>query len=329
MRKRIVGFDLLKCIAIFSVVVYHFGCVDFGRYSPYDGYTPNITKIFYELFACSVPLFFIVNGALTNSFKGMKTIKYLSLSLFYPIFFYLLIFPALDFIPANQYSLRYILFSMEFKGVYWFLFTIGILYIVDALANYFKLTKVLFIILLICPFVSNLIWTVLIYVNPNIILPFWGHWGVYTLFSFVYFCIGRYLKDYDCHNIFKFLLCILGWWLLVFEVISFSNYFKNVYDGVNSSFPTMGALLLSTGIYLWLKGNTNMPPSLNIYISFIGRNTMGIYVFHMFFVYGYRYLFSTNNINVFIALLLSFCIVNITAVISELICKTKFKFFLK
>lgn len=55
-QKRIIGFDIIKCLAIFFVVIYHFGCVDFGKYE--GGYFPNSTKIFYELFASSVPLFF-------------------------------------------------------------------------------------------------------------------------------------------------------------------------------------------------------------------------------------------------------------------------------
>lgn len=31
-QNRIIGFDIIKSLAIFFVVIYHFGCVDFGKF---------------------------------------------------------------------------------------------------------------------------------------------------------------------------------------------------------------------------------------------------------------------------------------------------------
>lgn len=331
-QKRIIGFDIIKCLAIFFVVIYHFGCVSFGNY---DGevYFPNPTKIFYELFASSVPLFFMVNGALLQKRRvaSMKIAKYFFFSYFYPILFYLLIFPALNLYPDKIVDIRTVLTSMEFKGVYWFLFSLGLVYIVDAVAQKFRISKVVFILLMICPFITNLIWVLIIQINPNTELPFWGHWGMFTLYSYVYFCLGRTLRDIECIKRWPLLVTLLfiGWALLVWEVYVYSNYNKNIYDGVNASFPSLGAMFLSLAIFMLLKDYKIYCSSLEKYFLFIGRNTMGIYVFHIFFVYSYRYFFTTERINPLCAILISFCIVNITAAMSEIMSKTKLRFFLK
>ena len=165
-QNRIIGFDIIKSLAIFFVVIYHFGCVDFGKFD-LGGYFPNSTKIIYELFASSVPLFFMVNGALLQKRRigSIKIAKYFLLSYFYPVLFYLLIFPALNLFPNKIVSIKTVLISMEFKGVYWFLFSLGLVYIVDAVAQKFRISKVVFILLMICPFITNLIWVLIIQIN--------------------------------------------------------------------------------------------------------------------------------------------------------------------
>lgn len=331
-QKRIIGFDIIKCLAIFFVVIYHFACVSFGKFEV-GGYFPNPTKIFYELFASSVPLFFMVNGALLQNRRvaSMKIAKYFFLSYFYPVIFYLLIFPALNLYPDKMVSIKTVLTSMEFKGVYWFLFSLGLVYILDAVAQKFRISKLVFILLMICPFITNLIWVLIIQMNPNTELPFWGHWGMFTLYSYVYFSLGRNIRYIECIKRWPLLviLLLIGWALLVWEVYVYSNYNRNIYDGVNASFPSLGAMFLSLAIFMLLKDYKICYSLLEKYFLFIGRNTMGVYVFHIFFVYSYRYFFSTECINPICAFLISFCIVNITAAMSEIMSKTKLRFFLK
>lgn len=261
----------------------------------------------------------------------MKIAKYFFLSYFYPVIFYLLIFPALNLYPDKMVSIKIVLTSMEFKGVYWFLFSLGLVYILDAVAQKYRISKLVFILLMICPFITNLIWVLIIQINPNIELPFWGHWGMFTLYSYVYFSLGRNIRYIECIKRWPLLviLLLIGWALLVWEVYVYSNYNRNIYDGVNASFPSLGAMFLSLAIFMLLKDCKICYSSLEKYFLFIGRNTMGIYVFHIFFVYSYRYFFSTECINPICAFLISFCIVNITAAMSEIMSKTKLRFFLK
>ena len=63
-KKRIFGYDALKVLAAFLVVLYHTGMLDVG-YREGVYYYPNLTQLLRLFCACGVPLFFMVNGALT------------------------------------------------------------------------------------------------------------------------------------------------------------------------------------------------------------------------------------------------------------------------
>ena len=64
MKKRYVFYyDLLKIIAAFMVCFYHLAMLDVGVVTD-EFYIPNVNKICLNLCAMSVPLFFMVNGAL-------------------------------------------------------------------------------------------------------------------------------------------------------------------------------------------------------------------------------------------------------------------------
>lgn len=140
--------------------------------------------------------------------------------LFYPLLFCLLIFPMLNLIPNIIVSIKTVLLSTEFKGgVYWFLFPLGLVYLVDGVAQKIRNSLMFFIMLIICPFITNLIWVLIIQINPYTELPFWGHWGMLTLYSYVYFCLGRNLRYIRYTNLWSILLLLLlffmGWILLV------------------------------------------------------------------------------------------------------------------
>lgn len=65
-KQRIFGLDLLKALAAFFVVLYHVGMVDLG-YREGVYYYPTLTQVLWLFCACGVPLFFMINGALTVS----------------------------------------------------------------------------------------------------------------------------------------------------------------------------------------------------------------------------------------------------------------------
>lgn len=264
---------------------------------------------------------------------GGKILKYIILSFLYPVFFYLFIFPLLDLQDAPQASLLTILVSMKFKGVYWFLFTLGVLYVINAITKHFKMGKYLALLLFITPFLSNQIWSFYLLINPEVTIPFWGHWGMLTLYSYLYFYLGDYLKQTQISRtsivFVSIILCAIGWFLLVLDVYVFSNYYNEIYDGVNSSFCTFGALLLACGVFLLGKDLCINNRNVSNLIGFIGRNTMGVYVLHIFLIMFLRRYFLSEIVHPILAIFLSLCIVFFTSYISEVLCKTRLRFLFK
>lgn len=115
------------------------------------------------------------------------------------------------------------------------------------------------------------------------------------------------------------------------EVIMMSTYEHSVYDGVNHSFPTIGTMLISVGLFMWMKGILmESIPRLKNYISIVGNSTIGIYVFHRFFVELFRnFVFSNKEVYFLIVYLCAVVVVIVTTVITRLILKSKCRFLLQ
>ena len=97
-----------------------------------------------------------------------------------------------------------------------------------------------------------------------------------------------------------------------------------IYDGVNSSFPTIGALLLTWGIYsifVKLKFNYNI---LTKYTSFLGQNCLGIYIIHMPLIFLFREYISVEKTSPLIAIILTLIIITISSLIFTLLKKIPF-----
>lgn len=62
-KERLIYLDCLKLFSAFMVVFYHFGHLYFGK-SNFDVFLPNFNYIIMTFSAASIPLFFMVNGAL-------------------------------------------------------------------------------------------------------------------------------------------------------------------------------------------------------------------------------------------------------------------------
>ena len=66
MNKRVFGYDAMKALAAFFVVLFHFGINEF-EYNEGSFYYPSLAQTLSLFTSCGVPLFFAVNGALTIS----------------------------------------------------------------------------------------------------------------------------------------------------------------------------------------------------------------------------------------------------------------------
>ena len=222
------------------------------------------------------------------------------------------------------------LLAIEDKMVhFWFLETLSIVYLMSiVLQKSISLRHAVLVFLFLFPFCYNFLWDVVLFFVPSFNACKVIHTGFFTLYSILYYQLGGALRTRQTSSFFAIGLIVLGLLLVNFEVVAMNNHYQAIYDGVNSSFPTIGALAMSIGIFFLLKDfsfNDGIP---HLIISYVGRNTMGIFIFHVMGIILLRKYFpdALFNINPIIALLISLLIVLITASFSELLKKLHLRF---
>lgn len=321
-QKRIFGYDLLKTIAIFLIVFYHLGGIDYGSIELGRFYLPNIYKFFSAFCATGVPLFFMVNGALVIHKK--RHWKQLLLKAFHLLFLLVFWKFVLQYLISNR-----LLDNKDNMVHFWFLGTLSIVYIVSIgiqINNHLR--NFVLIFLFFFPFLYNFLWDVYLFVFPSFDSFKFTHTGFYTLYAILYYYLGDYLREHQISHYYSLGLIIVGLFLVNFEVVAKSNHFRYIYDGVNSSFPTFGAMAMSIGIFFLFKDQISRNGILQKLILFVGRNTMGIYLFHVLFIILLRRFIPELLLvsNPLATLLISLIIILITAFISNIFNNSKLAF---
>ncbi len=330
--KRVFGYDLLKALAMFMVVFYHLQMLDFS-FTPDVYYIPNFNKIIQLICAAGVPLFFMVNGALMIDKKmTLNKVVYKASKLFMIAIFWTLVLRCgvLGLILGNGLPKS----ITDFLSKYWFLYSLAFVYIFNYLIQVLPkwLSLLLVTAIFIATFLNNFVWDIILFIHPDHTLPSWGHIGLFTLYGVVYSRIGAYLKHTKLSYFICILLFFLGLALNIFTTIAMTNHDGALYDGVNGSFPTFGALLMSTGIFCILQDVKDLFGASQL-IKTVGINSGGVYIFHVFFVSTISdqmiSIFHQQTFSFFIVLLLALSITLLCAYISEWISRTPGKVLLK
>lgn len=320
--------DFIKAFAAFLIVLYHLQMVDFGVV-PADGiYYPTMIKVLWSISTAGVPLFFMVNGYLTIGKRyTVKRIAEKMLRLLFVGFFWGA-FNSLLWNPLTKGAGPS--FGWANAVPYWFLGTLAILYainwVLDRLPGWVRIVIVLGLV--ICPFGTNFVWEWLIWRDPTITLPWWWHFGLFTMYSIVYQSLGYWLKRSQWNKYLSSLIALVGLVLIGFEIVVMTKYEGVVYEGVNGAFPTVGALLLTLGLFMILK-DIKAPSNeyLSRYFTWLGNNALAIYLFHGFIIFPLRRLAFSQGImflHPVVALLVVFVTVNITASLSDLLHRNKY-----
>lgn len=261
---RIVFLDVIKIISAFLVVFYHisFYSLDYG-FAAGTPYVPNLNRIVMSIAACSVPLFFLVNGALMLSKRRpWRSVYYKA---------------------AKALALIMLCHFLSFPD--WFFKTLIILYLFYPLISYLWEEKrwyyyVLLALLFIFPFLYNqcVVLSKLFY-NHSLRVT-----GAKTMYSILYFCLGNVLIRRKAVPLWQsMLLSLLGLIVLLMDCVILTNAYQVMSDGVNPAFPTIGALLLSTGIFECLKYIRIEKE--HLLLKFFSEGILSIYLFHIA-VYG-------------------------------------------
>lgn len=350
--RRIVYYDFLKLIAAIMVVFYHLGIIDMA-YSQNELYIPNINRIIMNLCQVSVPLFFMVNGAiLLNRDMTTKTMikKSIKMLIIY-IFWSKIIGGILNVInlSSENISINSIFRCMVISDYsLWFLRTLSILYIIYPFIKwlYNNRNKLYLAILLIGLFIFPFLYNYLIIVFKILKITLYNldslpRTGVFTLYSILYFIAGGLLANYlrlkkdsnaiKKNNIVFASLFIIGIILSTTEGIILTNIDKSMFDGVNSSFATIGAMFMSFGVFYFASRIEIDDNKLsNKVITFFGNNAIGIYIFHLPYIYIFRNIIHYDNISLVFAILVSCTIVLISSLTNNLIMRIPcFKWLLK
>ena len=304
------------------IVFYHLGGIDYGDIETGHCYLPNLNKFFSALCAAGVPLFFMVNGALVIP----KNLHWKQL--LFKVFHLLFLFVFWKFVL--QYLISFKLLAIEDKMVhFWFLCTLSIVYLMSiVLQKSTFLRHAVLVFLFLFPFCYNFLWNVVLFFAPSFDACTVVHTGFFTLYGVLYYYLGGSLRTRHTSSFYAIGLIVLGLLLVNFEVVAMSNYYHAIYDGVNSSFPTLGALSLSSGIFFLVKDVGVNEGILHQIVSFVGRNTMGIFIIHVLGIFLLRKYSPDTlfNINPIIPLSISLLIVLITASFSELLRKCNLRF---
>ena len=331
--KRVFGYDLLKALAMFLIVFYHFGMLDYA-FDPGTYYIPNLNKVFQLICAAGVPLFFMVNGALTvhkkMTFKKVinKVLRLLLIAIFWAL---LLRCGVLGYLMGDTQPNS----VGELIDTYWFLRSLAVVYILNYLIQILPkwIGYLMLIAIFSLTFLNNFIWDIILYVKPDQSLPSWGQTGLFTLYGVVYSRIGSYLKNTKFNYSICILLFIAGLALNFFKTIVMTNYEGVVFDGVNASFPTIGALLMSISLFGLLRDVKDGFWSSKL-IKTVGANSIGVYLFHFVLLavtkkYFYRGLLQFDSLPLLLVFISALAITILCAYISEGISRTPGKVLLK
>ena len=327
--KRIFGYDALKALAAFFVVLYHVDMVDKG-YREGVYYYPTLVQLLWLFCGCGVPLFFMVNGALTvnRHYDLKKTIIKAGRLLLIGVFWGILMMCLQSAFYGTD--------SFVIKDVpyYWFLFTLAMMYVVNYLlgrmGNRCKWTVI--VLLLIFPFTTNLIWDFIQLLSPELHVPKWGHFGIFTLYGLVYLYVGDHLAHHRVDKRISWAGIILGLALLALETIAVVNRTHAPFEGGNYCFPSWGALFLSCALFVLIMDWEPVASKLKSAITFLGNNVLGIYIFHLLIMFLMGRLFpQMNNATIHPVLVLGIALAYmfVSAVISEMIRRSPLSFLLK
>lgn len=328
--NRIFGYEALKALAAFFVVLYHVGMVDLG-YREGEYYYPTLVQVLWLFCACGVPLFFMVNGALTvhRNYDLKKSATKAGRLVLAGAFWGIVVMCLYAAFNHNMSS-----FNVGMLTYYWFLFSLALMYVANYVIN--RLPSwcrfVIIALLLIFPFVTNLVWDVMILVTPSITLPKWGHAGVFTLYGLVYLYVGDYLSSRPINKWLIIVAAVVGLLLLSMEATAVANYRHVQFEGGNYCFPTIGGLLLSLAVFSWLKDWDIKESPFKRFVVFLGNNALGIYIFHLILMIVVGFLYpqlSIINLHPIMAIVVALLLTVISAMISEGLRRSPLSFTLK
>lgn len=319
--QRNIGLDVTKGVAALLVCMLHFLHVDFGVVNSNTLYIPNLTKIIYGICACSVPLFFMINGTLMLT---RECSKQKLLNKIFNLIKIRFVWGGVIGLAILVIQHKHISFGNLWHASFylWFFEALAVIYIFLFLWYNIKSSKwsiLIPVLLFVFPFLTNFIGLCIVSFGGDAPGSL-GHSGFFRLYGILYFLIPFYLQKIDLSKLMTAIIILSGLCLIAFEVFVWSNYQGYVYEGMNACFPTIGAMLITIGVYhTFTSINYNTDSGIVKYFSWCGRNCMGIYLFHMPIIVIANLYLPAQNFNLFLNITICLIITTMSAYIYEIL----------
>lgn len=294
--KRVIYLDLLRIFAIFGVVVIHVSAI--AKSYDIGSFTSNVGIIYNGLVRWSVPVFFMISGAMflrpDKEYSFSVMIKKYIPRIVICLLVWGLIYALFDVYLYSSFSIKTLVLSVwntisNNSGYHlWFLFALIALYlmvpvfkiIVNNLSQK-QLSFVLFLWMFLSLGVSQYNEIV-----SALDIPLQIDWYFPMITGWAgYFLLGYYLMKYDIKKKYKTLLIVIGIALLVLCPIMNMAATIHTDKYIDSFIPQSGlsACFEATMFFLIIKGfsKVTLQEKCKKIIINISNNTFGIYLIHV------------------------------------------------
>lgn len=298
MKKREINIDILRSLCIIAVLFIH--TTASYMVNDYPSMSSKIILFIGILTSCAVPLFYMLSGAflINEKNESIKTVWKKVIKMLLQVVMWTLIYQLVfKFILKSEVNIAEVMiksFTSSQVGHLWFMYPlIGIYILLPFISKlYLSLsTKEKRILVLLVCVIPTIIQTIKIKYDSLFAMPYFGigfpEIGMFILGKYLYENKENYINKK--HLLLSLLLIVVSFVLIVIM----AYYFINM-NGISNSKPyydynKLPNLLMLISVFILFLNfeviNKLVPHKIGNCISWIGKNTLGIYFIHMIFIY--------------------------------------------
>lgn len=297
MKERIVCIDVAKGFAILCVVIGH--VLGFGFYGE-----QNVGKslLFNVIYSFHMPLFVFLSGYVSFTVIKKDEILHDSIKRFRSLIVPGIIIGLLT-IRATSFSDIIDFFTNSFKYGFWYVFVLFAFYILSYITNLSNINGMIknsYVMYVVVAFVWYYVYRH-IYIVPDILNKILCLDLIVRYYP--YFFVGNLIRKHGFLKIIEqeWLFCVSVVWVLLSASIVDNNSIKSILSVIDGShfaslvYTTLCTFLLYINafsiimIIMYIVQKVLRINSLSSFIkifTFLGKNTLYIYLFHFFFIYA-------------------------------------------
>ena len=283
-KERIVWLDLLRVIAMMSIIFYHVAGNTLGTYN-ITGTSKTVYEIIMLLLSFAIPIFMMISGYIFLNPNKKITVKEMLSKYCFRILLAILIFGSMfvliEQVYLNNFDILELIKRVVFNDTWahmWYLYLILGIYLItpifklitdnidDKRFNY--LIILLFIFTICIPELNRLL-------KWNIDLSI----GITSTYIFYYF-YGYYLGTKKITNTYKYISYILGILSIILVIVCY--LFK--LDIVVLSYVSFTSFFIANLVFILLKDIKIKNKNISNLITSVAVCSYGIYIFHQLFI---------------------------------------------